>query len=653
MPDLNQRFRGIDRLSPPDLLSEARVKAEEGSSGRSGVAATPMRRLATIVVALAFGLSGVAALFLAFGDEQRTEPGAAVPARIVFSSLIFPDAPGQIYAMAPDGSDLVQLIRGAESYSSVRISPDGERMAYVRLERDAGSGGRPGPEAIYVANADGTDATEVFRSSETPQSIVELDWSPDGRSLGFVLRSIPPGKSSEADWPYDLWVMSADGSDPRRVSDDRITSFSWSPTGDRFAVTKETFAGNRSGDDIFVIGLDGSNLARLTTQGASRDPIWSPDGQRILFAEGWGPDGPRVMVMRADGSDVEPLAVRYDGWTEPLAWAPDSQQVLVRGGNDRHQCSMLLVSVAGAATSVLLEGTTPLATRSFGAGETPSAIGDPCVESASWSGVTPSSQTTAADVSRAPQTVRVPEVVGLSPEKAEVALIELGLSMESEVVTGTYTNAAVIEQEPEPGTIVEVGGTVKVVIGPAQDRILVPDVAGLRAHEALVALKEAGLLLRTEQTQSKDVAEGIVISQDPAAGTYVDPGTTVTIAVSSGPPSGSSVFRCPDASDAVAVTAADADAAVATAEQSLWGPDAKAVLDPVGTENGLEPGSGTGKETVLGTVIGGRFVAPTCGMEVADATYAVTFDDGTDSASLDFTLYVIHRSDGWKVWGRY
>jgi hypothetical protein len=33
-------------------------------------------------------------------------------------------------------------------------------------------------------------------------------------------------------------------------------------------------------------------------------------------------------------------------------------------------------------------------------------------------------------------------------------------------------------------------------------------------------------------------------------------------------------------------------------EQYLWGPDARAVLDPVATENGLNAGSGTGEETV-------------------------------------------------------
>ena len=30
-----------------------------------------------------------------------------------------------------------------------------------------------------------------------------------------------------------------------------------------------------------------------------------------------------------------------------------------------------------------------------------------------------------------------------------------------------------------------------------------------------------------------------------------------------------------------------------------------------------------------------------------------TADDGTSSASLDFTLYLIQRPDGWKVWGSY
>jgi hypothetical protein len=42
-----------------------------------------------------------------------------------------------------------------------------------------------------------------------------------------------------------------------------------------------------------------------------------------------------------------------------------------------------------------------------------------------------------------------------------------------------------------------------------------------------------------------------------------------------------------------------------------------------------------------------------CGPEVKARTLAVAFDDGTDSASADFTVFLILRSDGWKVWGAY
>jgi hypothetical protein len=34
-------------------------------------------------------------------------------------------------------------------------------------------------------------------------------------------------------------------------------------------------------------------------------------------------------------------------------------------------------------------------------------------------------------------------------------------------------------------------------------------------------------------------------------------------------------------------------------------------------------------------------------------TVAVTIDDGFESASADFTVFLILREDGWKMWGVY
>lgn len=41
------------------------------------------------------------------------------------------------------------------------------------------------------------------------------------------------------------------------------------------------------------------------------------------------------------------------------------------------------------------------------------------------------------------------------------------------------------------------------------------------------------------------------------------------------------------------------------------------------------------------------------GPEIAERTWAVSFDDRTESASLDFVLYLIRRPEGWTVWGSY
>lgn len=124
---------------------------------------------------------------------------------------------------------------------------------------------------------------------------------------------------------------------------------------------------------------------------------------------------------------------------------------------------------------------------------------------------------------------------------------------------------------------------------------------------------------------------------------------------SSSRPAPNAFAACPDASHTVGVTPADREDAIRVAEQYLRGPDAQAALDPVATNNGLNAWSGTGEETVSDTQPGSNdvLVPAACGIGVAAATYAVTFDDGTTSASLDFTVYVIKRSDGWKVWGVY
>ncbi len=71
----------------------------------------------------------------------------------------------------------------------------------------------------------------------------------------------------------------------------------------------------------------------------------------------------------------------------------------------------------------------------------------------------------------------------------------------------------------------------------APQQVQVPDLIGMTEAQARAAIGDAGLSVgQPEYVADPDVAKDKVISQDPNRDTFVDPGTTVTITVSTGKP---------------------------------------------------------------------------------------------------------------------
>jgi serine/threonine protein kinase len=93
------------------------------------------------------------------------------------------------------------------------------------------------------------------------------------------------------------------------------------------------------------------------------------------------------------------------------------------------------------------------------------------------------------------------------------------------------------------------------------EQVEVPRVVGLSLDEAQQRLEGAGLELGSQtEAQSEEVAEGVVIEQNPAQGTEVDRGSNVDLIVSTGPPpepavQTSSPSASPTASPTVSPTA--------------------------------------------------------------------------------------------------
>jgi eukaryotic-like serine/threonine-protein kinase len=129
--------------------------------------------------------------------------------------------------------------------------------------------------------------------------------------------------------------------------------------------------------------------------------------------------------------------------------------------------------------------------------------------------------------------VTVPNVVGQSEEGARVQLSNAGLQVTTTTETTSDTPAGqVISQSPGGDTQVPPGSTVNLVIAEAPTTAKVPDVTGDTPRGAADQLTAAGLKV---SQQSKDVSkqnrDGIVISQNPAAGATLSKGSVVTIVV--------------------------------------------------------------------------------------------------------------------------
>ena len=143
-------------------------------------------------------------------------------------------------------------------------------------------------------------------------------------------------------------------------------------------------------------------------------------------------------------------------------------------------------------------------------------------------------------VSSGVQRVTVPAVVGQTQGAAVTQLTTLGLKPQLKNVPSTQPAGQVLAQNPAPGAKVDKGSTVTLNIssGPGGGttttaaQVLVPGVIGQDQASASSAIRQAGLkplvVFRNTTDQTQD---GNVIAEQPAAGTSVARGSSVTISV--------------------------------------------------------------------------------------------------------------------------
>ncbi len=152
-------------------------------------------------------------------------------------------------------------------------------------------------------------------------------------------------------------------------------------------------------------------------------------------------------------------------------------------------------------------------------------------------------------VGTGPSSVPVPRLYGSTPAQAESVLQGAGLTLgdQSRDYSSDVAEGGIFFQNPSVGANVEPGTAVDVTVSLGPEQVEVPEVYGLRVAAARTALSNAGLNSTLIQVEG-DEAAGTALSTDPGVGAMLDPGSTVSLYYSAGPPPATTAS--PDASSA-------------------------------------------------------------------------------------------------------
>lgn len=174
-----------------------------------------------------------------------------------------------------EGSREVNITTDEVTWLAVDVSP-ANRTLVLEILGDLYSLPFSGGEAEQLTSGMAFDSQPVF--------------SPDGSKIAFI---------SDREGKEDLWIMDANGENPRNLSDASddalFASPSWSPRGDHVIVSKTSWGLGTY--EVWAFHLNGGSGVRITSanKSAARSSrhnalgaVYSPDGKYLFYARKYG-----------------------------------------------------------------------------------------------------------------------------------------------------------------------------------------------------------------------------------------------------------------------------------------------------------------------------------------------------------------------------
>lgn len=295
-------------------------------------------------------------------DPQISPDGSKI-AYVRLAMDIMTDKPrSNIWVVGNSGTGHRPLLSGADSFTSPRWSPAGDRLAYVSSAEGRGA-------ELYVRWMDTGQTALLSNLPATPSAI---SWSPDGRQIAFsafvkgepTTLAKPPKAPEGAEWAppvividavqyradgrgyleqgfNQIFVIPAEGGTPRQISSGDFNHngpLTWSPDGRTIVLSA-----NRLDDweyqplqsELWSINVNTGDMQQLTDRlGPDAAPRYSPDGSKIAYLgfddRKMGYHNSIVYVMDTDDGSTQALTDDFDRSVAGVRWAGSSTRLYIQ-----------------------------------------------------------------------------------------------------------------------------------------------------------------------------------------------------------------------------------------------------------------------------------------------------------------------------------
>jgi eukaryotic-like serine/threonine-protein kinase len=231
-------------------------------------------------------------------------------------------------------------------------TPMGGGQAQIAFASD-----RSGVPEIYLMNLDGTGLQKI---TDILEGACQPSWSPDGSKIVFTS---PCSRTGDNTYPgSSLFMINADATELTPLPTLPGGDFDpvWSPDGKRILFTSIR---NNAISQLFILDLATYEVTHLPDPD-NRDNFqgtWSPDGTKIAFV------GPRnqIWIMNADGSERIIISRPSNYINRNPNWSPDGQSIVFSQFAPETFSWLALGKPEAGSISVILSQDHPMAKASF------------------------------------------------------------------------------------------------------------------------------------------------------------------------------------------------------------------------------------------------------------------------------------------------